>query len=102
MTTIEKIPSNIGITTSDNPFDYFNNSREWRAYDRMLGHNTPSLLARVVVYSEELSEADQFDALELGIDQIIKHDPLGIYRKVYRDQEPPKPLKVNRSYVLRS
>lgn len=70
------------LTTVDNPYDPFTHFNEWFSYDQSKGYNTPSYLARVVVTSEELSETDQLLANEQGIDEIVKENVLGIYRKV--------------------
>lgn len=70
------------LTTLDNPFDPFTQWDEWLAFDvREHNGNTSSLLARVVVYSDELSEADQDLAIEDAIDEIVREDPDLIYRK---------------------
>ena len=72
------------LTTVDNPFDPFDNFREWFAYDVAAGYNTVSLLARLTFTSEELSEADQNVANEIAIDEIVSENVLGLYRKVSR------------------
>lgn len=72
------------LTTIDNPFDPFDEWDEWLGYDESQGYFTSSLLARVVVYGQELSEADQDLAVEYAIDEIIKESPLLIYRKLSR------------------
>lgn len=72
------------LTTIDNPYDPFNEWDEWLGYDESQGYFTSSLLARVVVYGQELSEADQDLAVEYAIDEIIKESPLLIYRKLSR------------------
>lgn len=75
------MPSHM-LTTTDNPFDPFTQFDEWYAYDEALGYHTCSFLARIVKTSDELSEADQDFAIEEGIDEIVRENVLGIYRKV--------------------
>lgn len=70
------------LTTIDNPFDPFTQFTDWFAYDAQLGHHTLAYLSRIVITSDELSEADQAAAIEQAIDEIIKDDALKIYRKV--------------------
>lgn len=70
------------LTTVDNPYDPFTQFDEWRAYDERHGYNTLSFLARIVVISDDLSEADQSDAIEDAIEEIVSENVLGIYRKV--------------------
>lgn len=71
------------ITTLDNPFDPFIQFDEWFAFDVLKGYNTSSYLARVVYSSDALGELDQQQAIERGVDEIIQHNSLGIYKKVF-------------------
>lgn len=73
------------LTTYDNPFDPFDNYTEWFAFDRTQGYNTPGFLARVVVLSPDMSEEVQSYAIEEAIDEIVRENVLGIYRKVTRE-----------------
>lgn len=73
------------LTTIDNPFDPFEQFDAWYAYDFNEGHHTPSYLARVVVTSDDLSEADQNLAIELAIDEIVFENVNGLYKKVTRE-----------------
>ena len=73
------------LTTVDNPFNPFTNFDEWYSYDEAAGYKTTAFLARVVKSSDELSEADQSLAIELAIDEIVRENVLGVYRKVTAD-----------------
>ena len=75
------------VTTVDNPFNPFTQYDEWDAYDRAQGYYTAAFLARVVKSSDELSDAAQSYAIELGVQEIVKENVLGIYRLV---EEPTK------------
>lgn len=75
------------LTTVDNPFNPFTHFAEWNSYDRKLGYNTTSLLARIVRTSEELSEADQDAAIDAAIDEIVRENVSGVHKKIY---EPTK------------
>lgn len=70
------------LTTVDNPFDPFTQFDEWYEFDESHGYHSTGLLARVVRTSEELSETDQDQAIEDGIEEIVKENVLGLYRKV--------------------
>lgn len=70
------------LTTVDNPFNPVKQFNEWNAYDQAQGHHTLSLLGRIVITSDELSEADQSLAIELAIDEIIYENVSGLHRKV--------------------
>jgi len=70
------------LTTVDNPYDPVTQWDEWFTYDAAQGYHTPGLLARITITSDELSEADQDIARENAIDEIIRENSLGIFKKV--------------------
>lgn len=73
------------LTTVDNPYNPFTQFDEWFQWDYQAGYHTPSYLARIVISSDELSEADQDLAIDQAIDEIVELNVLGIYRKVLPD-----------------
>lgn len=73
------------LTTVDNPWNPFTHFDDWFAWDTAAGYNTPAFLARVVKSSDELSSADQALAIEQGIEEIVKENVNGMYRKVTFD-----------------
>lgn len=73
------------LTTTDNPFNPFDQYDEWYAFDNAKGYHTPSFLARVVVTSEELSENAQHEAIDLAIDEIVEENVLGLYKKISKE-----------------
>jgi len=73
------------LTTQDNPYDPFTQWREWLAWDTNAGYNTPSLLARIAKTSDEMSEADQSDATQNAIDEIVYLNPSGMHVKITKD-----------------
>ena len=75
------------LTTVDNPYNPFAEYEEWWAYDSNAGYHTPSYLARVVRTSDELSYAKQLEAIEQGIDEIVKDNLFGIYKKVIKQNK---------------
>lgn len=70
------------LSTSDNPFNPYTHWEQWYAYDAAAGYHTPAYLARVVVTSYELSEADQTLAITDAIDEILMYNLTGNYIKV--------------------
>lgn len=78
------LPVQLMVTTVDNPWNPFTQFREWYQYDVNAGYNTSALLARVVVTSNELSEADQRLAVNRAVEEIVAENVLGIYKKVSR------------------
>ena len=73
------------LTTVDNPFSPFDQYVEWFAFDYSHGYNTVGLLARIAKVSDELSEADQQDAIVAAIDEIVMENVTGMFRKVTRE-----------------
>lgn len=73
------------LTTYDNPYDPFTEFDEWYAYDVRSGHNSASLLGRIAVVDDDLSDVDIQLAVEQGIDEIVQENFNGLYRKVSKD-----------------
>jgi hypothetical protein len=70
------------LTTVDNPFDPWTQWEEWFAWDQSAGYHTPGLLARIARVSDDLSEADEYVAIQTAIDEIVQENVLGVHRKV--------------------
>lgn len=78
------------LTTTDNPFDPFTQYDQWLSFDLALGYNTNGFLARILISSDELSEADQRLANEMAINEIVTENVTGMYKKVSREiPDPP-------------
>jgi hypothetical protein len=75
------------LTTVDNPYNPWINWDEWNNYDEACGYYTTSFFARIVRTSPELSEADQDVAIEDAIDEVVRENVLGLYRKVAEPTE---------------
>lgn len=72
------------LTTIDNPYDPFDHFDEWFQWDVSNGYNSSAFLARVVIMSDEMSDTDQALAIENAIDEIVRENVNGMYRKVTR------------------
>lgn len=70
------------LTTVDNPFDPRSQFDEWYNFDLLKGYDTLGYLARVTPTSPDLSQEEQEKFTEAAIDEVIRLNPLGIYRKV--------------------
>jgi hypothetical protein len=70
------------LTTVDNPFSPFTQFNEWYAYDRLLGHNSSALLARVANTSPDTSDEDMLFFIEEAIDEIVRTDITKLFKKV--------------------
>lgn len=73
------------LTTIDNPYNPFTQFVDWNAFDVDMGYNTLAFLGRVVQTSENFSGKDEESAREEAIDEIIKYNVLGLYKKVYKE-----------------
>ena len=73
------------LTTFDNPYNPFDQFTLWLMFDKEKGYNTCEHLARIVQLSDDLSEREIDDETERAIDEIIKYDPLNIYKKVAKE-----------------
>ena len=72
------------LTTFDNPYDPFEQFVLWDLYDKEKGYYTCSYLARIVKLSDDMTQKEENEEVERAIDEIIKHNPLNIYKKVRR------------------
>jgi hypothetical protein len=75
------------LTTYDNPYDPFTEWDEWYMWDMRAGYHTPGLLARVSYLSDEISEADQYLAVQDAIDEVVRENISGMHRKVKRGEQ---------------
>ena len=76
----------VAITTSDNPYNPITQFDQWRAFDEQQGYYTCEYLARIAKTSEDLSPLDQAIAIEEAIDEIVKLNILGIYKKIVSEE----------------
>lgn len=74
------------ITTTDNPYDPFDEFDQWFHFDMIKGYNTPGLIARMVVTSDSISDADQDVAISNAIDAILDENINGIYVRVEQSE----------------
>lgn len=70
------------LTTIDNPHNPFEDFDAWYAYDTAAGYHSMAFLARIARTSHDLADAVHDQALEDAIDEIVRENVLGIYKKV--------------------
>ena len=75
------------ITTTDNPFDPFEDFKSWMSWDMGKGYNTMGLLARLTYTSEELSDADQSEAMRHAMREIVEYNISGVHTIVTRTKK---------------
>lgn len=73
------------LTTFDNPYDPFTNYDEWMMYDKEKGYDSSERLMRIAKISEDMSEVEIDLEIERAIDEIIKYDPINIYKKAVKE-----------------
>ena len=79
------------VTTLDNPYDYFTQFDEWYAFDTEKGYNTCAYLARIAKTSKEMSDADYEQAVNDAVNEIVRLNVTGNYKKVQqKDQNEEK------------
>lgn len=74
------------LTTTDNPYDPFEEWGEWVAFDNFKGYHTPQLLDRVLATSDELSEKDENLAFAEACESIIHDFGPELYTIAYRNR----------------
>ena len=72
------------VTTLDNPWDYWTHFDEWNAFDQEKGYNTCSYVARICMASNEMSEEEYEDAVEAAVNDIVRLNITGNYRKIVK------------------
>lgn len=73
------------LTTFDNPFDPFEQFDSWFLFDVEKGYNSCAYLSRIAKTSSRLTDEENDREIERAIDEIIKYDPMNVYRKVVKD-----------------
>ena len=73
------------LTTTDNPFDPFDQFDSWFMFDSDKGYNSCGLIDRIARTSDQLSDDENKREIERAIEEIIQYDPLNIYKRVTRE-----------------
>ena len=74
--------ANVLVTTVDNPFNPFTEFDEWYRFDHDHGYNTCEYLARIALTSDELSDEANAQAINDAVDEIVRLNSNGMYKKV--------------------
>lgn len=72
------------LTTTDNPFDPWDEFDEWYDFDNRHGYHSLEYVARVAMCSSDLPEEDNIAELERAIDSICYLNLTGNYKKLVR------------------
>ena len=74
------------LTTTDNPFDPFEQFAQWDSFDREKGYFTSNYLGRIVRFTEDMSQQEEIEEVSRAIDEILTLNPFVDYIKVTRKQ----------------
>ena len=74
------------LTTSDNPYDPFEQFTLWLMFDKEKGYDSCERLARIVQprLTDDMTEKEVNEVTETAIDEIIKYDFLNVFAKAFR------------------
>ena len=75
----------VALTTNDNPYSPFDEFEKWFMFDNDHGYNSCSFLARVARTSDALTPQENSTVLEEAIDDIVRLDFTGRYKKVFKE-----------------
>ena len=76
----------VALSTLDNPYDPFDQFIQWFLFDEEQGYHSCSYLARIANSYNDSTDEENNEEIERAIDEIIRNDFLGIYKKVVRQQ----------------
>lgn len=87
------------LSTIDNPFNPFDDFVSWRLLDieqsNKLGIRPCCEYMGILVEDKDnMTQKERNREIERVIDEIIAHNPLGIYKKVSREVEIEEPLDI--------
>lgn len=82
-----RIPVLARLTTTDNPYDPFDEYEKWSDFDHFMNYNSAEEVASCEVSSEEWPDVDQVLAYEDAVDECVKLNLTGNRVKVTRKYE---------------
>lgn len=75
------------LTTTDNPYDPNVKFDEWLAHEKFSGSRCLKALGRFVFTSDSLSNKENINEVNRAIDEIIKYDLAGVFKRVESEVE---------------
>lgn len=72
------------ISTFDNPFDPFEDFISWDLYDKEKGYYSNQKVARLVNFTDDMTEQEMNEENERAIDRLIALDFTNTFKKVRR------------------
>ena len=77
--------ANCLVTTIDNPFNPFTQFDDWYRFDNDHGYHTCEYLARIAKTSIDLDDEAYANAVNEAVDEIVRLNINGLYKKVYEN-----------------
>ena len=77
------------LTTYDNPYSPFDQFDLWLQYDIEMGYQTCERLGKIIQLEEGMSDKEKENEMDRAIDEIVKHDPLGVYCRAFENSTYP-------------
>lgn len=75
----------VSLTTVDNPYNPIEDFTKWFVFDTTHGYNSCSYLARITKTRNDMTNEEYNREVERAIDEIIRFDPINLYRKVVQE-----------------
>lgn len=80
------------LTTIDNPFNPFEQPDQWRSFDVDHGYFTSEYLSRIAKLDIEMTTKEYYDEVERACEEILKLNPVKMYKIVRRTVEDVEPV----------
>lgn len=75
------------LTTTDNPYNPFEDFDSWYGYDQEKGYRTCEYLARSCYTSPLVSRLEEIQTRNKAIEDIVRINATGIWKYVEREEE---------------
>ena len=72
------------LTTTDNPYNPFDQFSLWELFDKEKGHNTCDLIGRLSQLSDDMTQKEEEEEYDRVAEFIIFNDPHDKYKKFYK------------------
>lgn len=76
------------ITTFDNPYNPFDNFTQWDLFDKEKGYYSNQKVARLVNFTDDMTEQEMLAENERAIDRLVALDVTNTFQKVTRKDYP--------------
>ena len=72
------------LTTTDNPYNPFEQFSLWNLFDKEKGHHTCDLIGRLSQLSDGMTQKEEEEEYDRVADFIIQHDMQDKYKRFYK------------------